>query len=50
MKSDYPDRSLDDSETTAPAAAFYEPSYGDDAEEYLLNDIGLALRLRGEWH
>lgn len=49
MKNEIPDRSLDNGES-APVAAYTDPAYRDDSDEYLLNDIGLALRLRGEWH
>lgn len=50
MKNEILEWSPDDSESTAPAATYLEPAYRDDSEDYLLNDIGLALRLAGEWH
>ena len=48
MKNEIPDRTIDDDVLSAPAPAQAESSHGDSDDEYLLNDIGLALRLREE--
>jgi len=44
-----PDRMIDDGEWSAPASEVRaETTYGESGEEYLLNDIGVALRLLSE--
>ena len=49
MKDEIPDRMIDDGAWNAPAAASaVRNAYGESGEEYLLNDIGVALRLLSE--
>ena len=48
MKNEIPDQTIDDDERSAPASEYAGPFHGDSDDEYLLNDIGLAMRLRGE--
>ncbi len=49
MKDEIPEYMIDDG-VRIPAAAVVpaETTYGDGSEDYLLNDIGVALRLLSE--
>ena len=49
MNDEIPDRMIDDGVWIAPAAASAcRDAYGESSEDYLLNDIGVALRLLSE--
>jgi hypothetical protein len=49
VKDEIPDHMIDDDVRIPPAAAVHAAtSYGDSSEDYLLNDIGVALRLLSE--
>ena len=49
MKDEIPDHMIDDGVRIPPAAAVpAATAYGDSSEDYLLNDIGVALRLLSE--
>lgn len=49
VKDEIPDHMIDDAIRIPPAAAVLsETAYGDSSEDYLLNDIGVALRLLSE--
>ncbi len=49
VKDEIPDHMIDDGVRIPPAAAVpAETAYGDSGEDYLLNDIGVALRLLSE--
>jgi hypothetical protein len=43
-----PDRTMDDGAWNTPAAMSVEAAFDEGGEEYLLNDIGVALRLLSE--
>jgi len=51
VKDDRADRTIDEFESSATAAmmAHAEPIDREGDDDYLLNDIGLALRVHGEW-
>ena len=48
MNDENPDRTMDDGAWNTPAAMSVEAAFDEGGEEYLLNDIGVALRLLSE--
>ena len=48
MNDETPDSSVDSTHGFLSPSAFVDTAGGDDTEQYLLNDIGVAMRLLSE--